>query len=169
MTGDVKTLLPQGFHQIGVELLEQLGIERRGQITDLTSLQTAKMIMGIAPAIVPSGAFGVRKLGGQAGVHESFQRFVDRGQADVRKVPAHGGIDLISRRVQVHRAQVSKHGGPLTREAPTRLFQSVAEIHVPEFRRCRLRVYCTHCTVKVGTAVGSVKSVSQALDRRASA
>src|SRR5207248_308226 len=72
VTGDMETLLAQRGHQIRVELLRQLWVERRVEILDLPGFQAAEVVVGLTAAIIASRPFRVGQLGGQTGVHQGF-------------------------------------------------------------------------------------------------
>src|SRR6266852_121264 len=76
------------------------------------------MVMGIAAAIIPSRAAGVRKLVGQPGIDQGFQSLVHRRQANVRNAAADVLINLLCRSVVLTRTQIFEHGLPLPCEAP---------------------------------------------------
>src|SRR5690348_9012272 len=113
MAGYMEPLPAQRFHQVGVEFIEKVAIERRGQIAKRPGLQAAKMIMGVAAAIIAGWATGVRKFVGQVRIHQRLQRLVDGCQADVGKSASDRLIDLLGCGMLSGRAEVFEYGRSL--------------------------------------------------------
>src|SRR6516165_5465267 len=69
-----------------IQLVDKIRVVRRRQVMNLPRLDVPEVVMAVNPAVKTSRAAGVRQLAGQAGVDQSFERLVDRGQADMRNL-----------------------------------------------------------------------------------
>jgi hypothetical protein len=123
----MEALSAQRFHQVGVQLIQKVIIERRGQIVELSGLQATKMIMHITAAIITGGTARVRKLVCQAGIDQRLQRLVNGRQTDVGQAAMDGLIDLLRRGVFMGGTQIFEHGGTLTGETPAGCSKGAAQ------------------------------------------
>jgi hypothetical protein len=79
VAGDLEALPTQSLDQFRRDLFDQVRVVGQGQVADLAGLFAAKVIVGLATGVVPGGAGFVGDAGGQAGVHQRFQRLIDCG------------------------------------------------------------------------------------------
>src|SRR6266508_1491699 len=76
MAGQLETLLAKPLAQLRGESLQQLRVVGKGKIADLSRLEAAQVVVGLAAAIVASDAVVADEAGRHPGIDKRLQRLV---------------------------------------------------------------------------------------------
>ena len=104
-----------------VELLDQIGVEPRGQVVNGTGLEAAKVVVEIAASVIPGArtAQPGGELGGDPDVDQGLERLVHGRQTDPGNLSTNRLINVLGRRMLVGSAEMIVHGEPLRRAPQT--------------------------------------------------
>jgi hypothetical protein len=109
----VEPLLAEIIHQLRVELLKQVRIVCKVEISDLVRVETTKVVVVVRPAVVARGPIARTQLRGHPASHEGFQAFIDGCQADAWYGPADAGIHILGGRMRVDGTKELEYGRSL--------------------------------------------------------